>query len=106
MSPHPSRIVIVAAVAALAAASGVGCGGTLYALQANAAASKVEQAKQLGAESLAPYEFTYAREHMTKAMSEAAEGDYSDAIGLAEVAEDYADRAIKLARAAHRGAGR
>ena len=54
----------------------------------------------------APYEFYYAREHMEKAQSEASEADYSDAINLAETAEEYADKAINLARDAHRGAGR
>ena len=78
----------------------------MYAIQASSAAGKVEEAKHLGAEQLAPYEYTFAREHLTKASSEAAQGDYSDAIDYAEVAEEYADRAIKLTREAHRGAGR
>jgi hypothetical protein len=43
---------------------------------------------------------------MQKAQSEASEADYSDAINLAETAEEYADKAINLARDAHRGAGR
>ena len=83
-----------------------GCGGTMYAIQAGAAASKVEEAKHLGAEKLAPYEYHFAHEHLLKAQSEAAEGDYSDALDFAETAEQYADRAIKLTREAHRGAGR
>jgi Domain of unknown function (DUF4398) len=83
-----------------------GCGGALYAIQVNGAASKVAQAKELGAEKLAPYEYYYASEHLTKAMSEAAEGDYSDANEFAGIAEEYADKAIKLSKEAHRGAGR
>ncbi len=83
-----------------------GCGNTIYAIQVNAAASKVEEARALGAEQYAPYEYYYAKEHLDKAQSEAAEADYSDAVDLAEASEDYADKAIRLAREAHRGAGR
>jgi hypothetical protein len=102
-----ARVKGLFALAALGAAIAMtGCGGTLYAISANSAASKVEQAKALDAEKLAPYEYYYAREHLTKAMSEAAEGDYGDAIDLADTAEEYADKAIKLSREAHRGAGR
>jgi hypothetical protein len=104
MKAHHLGIVVVAAVSA-ATASG-GCGGALYAVGINGAAGKVAQAKELGAPTLAPYEYYYANEHLTKAMSEASEGDYSDAIEFASIAEEYADKAIKLAREAHRGAGR
>lgn len=104
MSPRLSRFLAVASFAAGALLAG--CGGALYAVEIGSASSKVEQAKQLGAETLAPYEYYFAREHLKKAMSEAAEGDYSDAINLAEIAEQHADKAIKLARDAHRGAGR
>lgn len=84
----------------------VGCGNTLYALQANSAASKVEEAKSLDAAKYAPYEYYYARQHLQKAETEAAEADYGDATDLADTAEKYADKAIKLAREAERGAGR
>jgi len=83
-----------------------GCGNTLYAFQANAASSKIEEARELGAEELAPYEYYYARTHLDKAMEEAAAADYGDAANLAEVAEEYADKAIRLSRDAHRGGGR
>jgi hypothetical protein len=83
-----------------------GCGGTLYAIQINGAASKVAQAKEIGADKLAPYEYYFAYEHLTKAISEASEADYSDAVDFANIAEEYADKAIKLARDARRGAGR
>ncbi len=82
------------------------CGNTLYAIQANSASSKLEEAKELGAEKYAPYEYYYASEHLTKAEQEAAEADYGDATDLAEASEEYADKAIRLAREAHREAGR
>ena len=94
----------IAVTFALLAVSG--CGGVLYAAQAGGAAAKLEQAKEVGAEERAPYEYYVAREHMTKASEEASQGDYGDAADLAEIAEEYADKAIRLAREAHRGAGR
>jgi hypothetical protein len=85
---------------------GVGCGNTLYAINANAASSKIEEAKELGAEKLAPYEYYFAKAHLEKAQSEAAEADYGDATDLAATAEEFADKAIRLSRDAHRGGGR
>jgi hypothetical protein len=103
-SPRARALLAVAAVTALIGA--VGCGNTIYAFKANSAANKVEEAHELGAEKLAPYEYFYAKLHLEKAQEEAAEADYSDAINLAEASEDYADKAIRLTRAAQRGAGR
>ena len=84
----------------------VGCGNTLYAIQANSASGKLEQARELGAEQSAPYEYFYAKEHLQKAQTEAAEADYSDAVNLAEASVEYADKAIRLAREARSGAAR
>jgi hypothetical protein len=95
---------IAIAGAALLATSA--CGGTLYAVQAGAASAKVEEAKAVGAEQLAPYEYYLAVEHMKKASEEASNADYGDAVDLAEASEEFADKAIKLAREAHKGAGR
>src|SRR5262249_40506054 len=97
-----TRVLLVAACSV----SALGCGNTIYTIQVNAAAGKVEEAHELGAEQYAPYEYYYAKEHLEKAQTEAAEADYSDAIDLAEASEEYADKAIRLAREAHRGAGR
>ncbi|MBI3202505.1 MAG: DUF4398 domain-containing protein [Myxococcales bacterium] len=99
------RAIACAGLAALGA-SLCGCGHTLYVFQANSAASRLEEARELGAEKLAPYEFFYAQQHLEKAQEEAASADYSDASNLAEVAEEYADKAIRLSREAHRGGGR
>lgn len=84
----------------------VGCGNALYAIQANSASSKFEEARELGAEQYAPYEYYMAQEHLRKAETEAAEADYGDATELSNAAEEYADKAIVLSREAHRGAGR
>jgi hypothetical protein len=100
------RRVLAAAGLVLAALLASGCGNTLYAVQISAASSKLEEAHELGAEQYAPYEYWYAYEHIQKAQSEAAEADYGDAVNLAETGEEYAEKAIKLAHDAHRGAGR
>ena len=82
--------LFVASVACMA-----GCGNSLYALRANQAASKLEEARSAGAEQRAPYEYTLAKEHLDKAMSEAAEADYGDAYSLADSAYEYADQAVE-----------
>jgi hypothetical protein len=83
-----------------------GCGGTLYAINASSAASKLEEAKELGAEKLAPYEYYYAKAHLEQAQVDASEASYSDAVDYAETAEEYADKAINLAKAANKASGR
>ena len=90
----------------VAAAFTSGCGGTLYAFSASSAESRLETAEALGAANYAPYEYYYAREHLWKAKEEASVADYGDAIDFADIAGEYADKAIKLSRQAHEGAGR
>lgn len=96
----------VGVLAALCLAGASGCGGSIYAITASSASSKLETAEALGAEKYAPYEFFYAREHLTKAQEEAATADYGDAIKFASTAEEFAEKAIVLAKSAHEGAGR
>ena len=83
-----------------------GCVGTVYAVKASSAASKLEQAKVLGAEKYCPYEYYFAKANLLKAQEEAAQAAYGDAIDLAGLAQEYADKAIELAQGTHRGAGR
>lgn len=99
--PRTALCAIVAVCLSL-----LGCGNTIYSIQINAAAAKVEEAREIGAERLAPYEYYLAKEHLEKAQAEASEADYGDAIDLASVSEEYAEKAISFARDAHRGAGR
>jgi hypothetical protein len=95
------RVLIVAFCAALSCAL-AGCGGIHYAIAINAAASRVEEAKALGADQLAPYEYYFATEHLQQAQIEAAEASYSDAANLAEEAEEHANTAIQLSQKAKR----
>jgi hypothetical protein len=83
-----------------------GCGGVYYAATINGATSKLEEARVLGADTLAPYEYYYAKEHLQEAQIEAAEASYSDAAHYAQTADEYAEKAVQLAQAAHRAAGR
>ena len=64
-----------------------GCGGVSYAIAVNSAASRVEEAKAVGAEQLAPYEYYYAREHLQQAQIYASQASYGDAANLADEAE-------------------
>jgi hypothetical protein len=98
---------LMGAALGLASLTGItGCGGTIYAIKASSASSKLETAQALGAERYAPYEYYYAYEHLWKAMEEAASADYGDAIDFADTAGDYAEKAIKLSKTAHEGSGR
>jgi hypothetical protein len=99
-----SRAQAVLLAAALSVLSG--CGGGYYMLSANAATSRLEEAKAMGAEQLAPYEYYYAREHLRQAQIEASAANYSDAINYAETAEEYANRAIQFAHEARKAGGR
>ncbi len=90
----------------IVAAFASGCGGTLYAINASSAAARIEEAKELGAEQLAPYEYYYAKAHLEQAQIDASEASYSDAVNYAETAEEYADKAVNLSKAAHKASGR
>jgi hypothetical protein len=97
-------LLIVAMLAALPAIGG--CGSVYYNVTANAAEARLEQARQMGAENVAPYEYYYAREHLQQAKVEAAEASYGDAAEYAETAERYAQKAIDLVQRQRNGAPR
>ena len=83
-----------------------GCGGIYYAVNVGGASSRLEEAKALGAEQLAPYEYYYAQAHLERAQIEASEASYSDAANYAQTAEEYAGKAIELAKSARKASGR
>src|SRR5207248_1780567 len=98
----PKRLVAVAVILV----SAPGCGGVYYAATVNGASSRIEQARELGAETLAPYEYYYAKAHLEQAQVEASEASYSDAAHYAETADEFAQKAIELSQSAHRAGGR
>jgi len=95
------RVGVAALVAAAVPLLGA-CGGVHYAISVSAASARVEEAKAVGAEQLAPYEYYFAKEHLEQAQIEAAAASYSDAANFAEEAETYANKAIELAQSARR----
>ena len=103
-----SLIRMISCVVALAGATSVvgGCGGVLYSAKINGVEAKVERAKEMGAESTAPYEYYSARERVQKAKEEASRADYQDAVDLLDEAEKFVDQALTQAGAVARGAAR
>jgi hypothetical protein len=95
------RPIVVAFGAGLGMAL-LGCGGVQYAVVVNSAAARVAEARALGADQFAPYEYYFATEHLEQAQIEASEASYSDAVNLAQEAEDHANSAIQLSEKARR----
>jgi hypothetical protein len=83
------------------ALSATGCGGVHYAIAVNSASSRVEEARAVRAEQLAPYEYYSAVERLEQAQIYASQASYSDAANLADEAENYAAKAIELAQSAN-----
>ncbi len=81
-----------------------GCGAVQYAVAINTAVARVEEARALGADRFAPFEYYFAKEHLEQAQIEASEASYSDAIALASEAATHANAAIELTAKARRSA--
>jgi hypothetical protein len=96
------RVAVMVVLASLAVPLS-GCGSVYYTVSVNAAQTRLEQAKQMGAETQTPFEYYYAVEHLRQAQAEAAEASYSDAATYAETAEVYAQKAIDIIQAQKRG---
>jgi len=100
-----SAVLVSTAFALFALVGLTGCGALYYSVEVSSAASRVEEAQAEGAERYAPYEFYYAKEHLRQAQAESADASYSDAAAYAEVAEEYATKAIQLAHSARQSGG-
>lgn len=94
-----------AALLAIALLFGAGCGGVHYAVTVTGAAGRLAEAREMGAEQLAPYEYYYAKAHLEQAQVEAGEASYSDAAKFAATADEYALKAIEATKAKRRGEG-
>jgi hypothetical protein len=104
----------------LAGMVGVGCGAieySVYILQAHEAVAEAEVAGagpapegeecQEGVSCwLAPYEYTFALEHLRKAKEEVGQADYQAAVEMARAARDFARKARDMAAQLRREAGR
>ena len=96
----PSPMVLLRTLLVLTLLAG--CGNAIYAVRITRASNELARAEQLGAARRAPYEYQFALEHFEKSRSEALEADYGDAISLADIAHDYARRAVQLAQRVER----
>jgi hypothetical protein len=90
----PGRVVAIGAVASAL----LGCGGVQYTVASSAASSRLEEARAIGADRLAPYDYYFAKEHLEQAQVEASHASYSDAVALAQEAEQHAMAAIESVR--------
>ncbi|MBI5490491.1 MAG: hypothetical protein HY905_24360 [Deltaproteobacteria bacterium] len=107
----------------LLASTAAGCGAieySVYILQAHEAIAEAEVAgagpamegDECGPEQegvscwLAPYEYTYALEHLRKAREEVGQADYQAAVEMARAARDFARKARDMAAQLRREAGR
>ena len=107
MRGRSALAIALAFALALAGASALaGCGSAYSIVSIQAADARLEQARALGAETKAPYEYTYAREHLRQARVEAGDASYSDAAAYAETAEAYAQRAIDRIQGRREGTGK
>lgn len=87
----------------LVAAPTAGCGSVYYSLSERQASSKLERAREMGAEKRAPYAYYFAVEHLRQAHVEAGDASYSDAASYADTAELYAQKAIESMQAKPQG---
>jgi hypothetical protein len=74
-----------------------GCGPVQYAARLDAAAAKLDEARDANARWFAPFEYFYAEANLAQARREAAEASYEDALSYAETAERYGRRALRIA---------
>jgi hypothetical protein len=100
-----ARTHLVWAVVVAVGLGSVGCGGVAYTAKINSVEGKVEHAKEVQAETYAPYYYYSAKERVLKAREEAARADYGDALDLLDEADADADQAITQAEAVRKGAG-
>lgn len=73
----------------------VGCGSTVYLVEVRHAERHFEEARELGAEAHAPYEYYSAKVRIDQAKRQAAIAEYGAAAKLSERADDFALQAIQ-----------
>lgn len=94
-----SRRRVRAALVGWAVLACIGCGPVEYLNQVSGrAAAALAQAKRLGADTHAPYEYTAAAAYLHKAREEAGHSSYQVAIEYGRRAEELANRAESIAR--------
>lgn len=84
----------------------MGCGPIGYTVTVLDATEAVEEARQAGAATTAPYEYYYAQAFLDKAREQAGQAEYQNSIELSGTARQYGQRARDLARRRGRESGR
>lgn len=96
---HPperrSRIVVSGLGLLLILLGLVGCGSTVYMVEVRRAEKHFEEARELGAEEHAPYEYYSAQVRIDQAKRQAAIAEYGPAAKLSDRANDFALQAIQ-----------
>ncbi len=88
------------------AALTVSCGPVQYSHYILQATGIMAEAEEAQAEEEAPYEYTYAREHLDQARREVGYSDFQEAVKCARVAREYGEKARDIAIRARREKGR
>lgn len=83
----------------------VGCGNTLYLVEVNNAEEDLQEAKELGAERYAPYEYYAAEARLDEAKEQAAQAEYGNASQLSDEASILAESAIVKSKKARDARG-
>jgi hypothetical protein len=99
---------VLGALIGLTVVGGVasGCGPIEYSAVILGAHEAIAEAEVAGAEEMAPYEYTYAVEHLRKAREEVGQADYQGAVDMARLAREYARKAREIAVQHRREEGR
>lgn len=97
-SSPPKKLLPRVVVALLASPLLLGCGNTIYLMKVNSAEERFIQAKQMGAEQLAPFEYYGAQVRLNESKRQAAEGEYGNAAKLAEESDELSFRATQKIR--------
>ena len=90
-------------LAALAILFGVtGCGSAVHLVKERRAQRHFEEARELGAEQFAPYEYYSAKVRIAEAKRQAAYAEYGTAGRLSDEAAEFSLEAVQIAKKARR----
>lgn len=95
VSSSPLLRTLVAAVIVLSSSS---CGSSLHLIKEQRAQRAFQEARELGAEEYAPYEFYAAQTRISEAKRQAAAAEYGTAAQLSQEASVFAEQAIAISK--------
>lgn len=83
----------------------ISCGSSLHLVKEARAQRSFQEARELGAERYAPFEFYAAETRLMEAKRQAAHAEYGTAAQLSDAAERYSQNAIRIAKQARGNGG-